>query len=226
MDSREPEFGVSGRSRITQNDSKCCESSGMSQSGQTSKRSRQSMDSSGQTCCVEDSHARTSATAVMELESKASGQGCGATTQGSFATFDQTSQSWKTSQLSLLGGLIEFSGTWPRAGSMRNGIVYRRVPLVPITTETGSSLWPTPRASMGDHMICWKRAENGQHRCNLEDFIAWLWLRIPGNTRTRGLDVNPDWIDWFGGFPERWTDLRELETASIQQQPNGLAAES
>lgn len=111
----------------------------------------------------------------------------------------------ETSQRSLFGGLIEFSEGFPRAGFMRNGIVYRRQPLVPITRETGFSLWPTTRESMGDHMICWKLAESGEHRCNLEDFLAWQWL-LNGGTRRKGLDVNPNWLDWYAGFPVRWTD--------------------
>jgi len=126
----------------------------------------------------------------------------------------------------LARGWIEFSETWPRAGLMRNGIVFPRRPLVPLVRETGFLLWPTPRASMGDHMICWKRAENGEHHCNLEDFMAWLWLQQPHNKRERGLDVNPDWIDWFGGFPVRWTDLKVLETASSPQWQSGSEDES
>lgn len=39
-----------------------------------------------------------------------------------------------------------FSGTWPRAGMMLNGIVYQQQPLAPLTGGTGCSLWPTPRA--------------------------------------------------------------------------------
>lgn len=63
---------------------------------------------------------------------------------GSLARFDPATCSWKTSQLCLLGGLIEFSGTWPRAGTTRNGTAYRRQPLVPRTFGTDSFLWPTP----------------------------------------------------------------------------------
>lgn len=43
----------------------------------------------------------------------------------------------------------EFSETWPRAGTMLNGIAYRRQPLAPITSEIGSGLWPTPRLNTG-----------------------------------------------------------------------------
>ena len=47
-------------------------------------------------------------------------------------------------------GLIPYSGTYTRAGMMRNGIVFRRQPLVPLTDVTGFSLWPTP--TVMDHL--------------------------------------------------------------------------
>ena len=74
-------------------------------------------------------------------------------------------------------------------------------------------MWPTMRHSIGHHMICWKRAQSGEHRYNLEDFIAWLWLRA-GNERIRGLNLNPSWLEWFAGFPIRHTDLEDSETPS------------
>jgi hypothetical protein len=49
-------------------------------------------------------------------------------------------------QLKMDGSLEECSGTWPRAGTMRNGTAYRRPPLVPRTSAIGSSSWPTPQA--------------------------------------------------------------------------------
>ena len=65
-----------------------------------------------------------------------------------FAWFDQKSRSWKTWQRCLVEGWETFSDTWPRSGMTRNGIAYRRPPLVPLTegTESGSLL-PTTTAS-------------------------------------------------------------------------------
>lgn len=65
-----------------------------------------------------------------------------------FAWFDQGSRSWRTWQRCLLEGWAIFSGTWPRSGMTRNGIAYRRPPLVPLIKEIGSgSLLPTRTAS-------------------------------------------------------------------------------
>ena len=69
----------------------------------------------------------------------------------SFARFDLASWSWKTSQLSLLGGSTLYSERWPRAGMMRSGIAYRQQPSAPRTAVIGSSWsrgeYPTPTAS-------------------------------------------------------------------------------
>lgn len=72
-----------------------------------------------------------------------SGRRCGE----SFAVYDPDTRSWKTYQLSVLGGLDAYSETWPRSGTMRNGTVSRRRPSVPLTSVTGSSFWPTPMGS-------------------------------------------------------------------------------
>lgn len=102
----------------------------------------------------EDSHARTSAQPGKAQESTAQGLECGSTWQGSFARYDPASRSWKTAQFSLLEGLDEFSETWPRWGTMRNGVCWERTILVPPTSEIGfgfSELLPTPLASTATH---------------------------------------------------------------------------
>jgi hypothetical protein len=69
----------------------------------------------------------------------------GLNTSAPFAHYDPATCWWKTSQVSLLTmHWDEYSETWPRAGTMRNGIVYRQVPLAPLTGGIGSGLWLTP----------------------------------------------------------------------------------
>ena len=58
---------------------------------------------------------------------------------------------------------------------------------------------------MGKHGIAWTRAENGDHRSQLEDYLGWQYINA-GNKRVRGLLVNPEWTDWLMGFPPRWSD--------------------
>src|SRR5690349_3164227 len=75
----------------------------------------------------------------------ASAQGCGGSSTDSLAAYDHESSSWRTSQLSLFGGLSEYLETWPSAGMTQSGIAYQRESLAPSITVTGSGLWPTPR---------------------------------------------------------------------------------
>jgi hypothetical protein len=97
-----------------------------------------------------DSPAKTSAPLAMVTDSTASGAGYGPKWRGSFARFDPSESKWKTAQCSLLGDSEEFSETWPRWGSMRNGESFlRRIPALPIC-ESESGLWPTPTASLSD----------------------------------------------------------------------------
>lgn len=91
--------------------------------------------------------ARTSPQQEKERESTANAPGCGRTWPESLAKYDPDSRSWKTAQCSLLAGLDEFSETWPRWGTMRNGACWERMTAEHLTgaTESGfSELWPTP----------------------------------------------------------------------------------
>ena len=71
-----------------------------------------------------DSPARTSPLREQEQGSTESGRACGENRRGSFAKYDPDTCGWRTHQRSLGGGYIEFSETWPRWGSMRNGECY------------------------------------------------------------------------------------------------------
>jgi hypothetical protein len=73
-------------------------------------------------------------------------QVCGLNLPASLANYDPDSSLWKTSQRCLLEGWTLYSGSWPRSGTMRGGIVYQLKPLVPLIGGTGCLLWPTPVA--------------------------------------------------------------------------------
>jgi len=109
--------------------------------GKPAKRGR-SMSS------VAGSRAKTSALPDAAAGSTARSPASGWNTPGSFAYFDPGSWSWRTPQLSLVGGLTEFLETWPHAGTTRNGIAFRRRRLVPLTSVTGFTLWATPTATL------------------------------------------------------------------------------
>lgn len=93
-----------------------------------------------------DSLAKTFPPQEKAQESTASDPACGEKWQGSFARYDPATHSWRTHQHSLLGGFTEFSETWPRWGSMRNGECWERTTAVPPTSASESGLWQTPVA--------------------------------------------------------------------------------
>ena len=93
--------------------------------------------------------AKTSAPQEKGLGLTESAAECGTTWPASLAKLDPDMSSWKTHQHSLLGGLDEFSQTWPRWGLMRNGECWERATLAPRISEIASGLWPTPDAHMG-----------------------------------------------------------------------------
>jgi hypothetical protein len=105
---------------------------------------KSSAGQSQQTLFAEDSLAKTSALPARVLGWRERVAAYGASTPELLARFDQSSRLWKTSQHCLVEGLETFSETWPRSGTMRNGIAYRLPPLVPLTEEIESGSLPTP----------------------------------------------------------------------------------
>lgn len=75
---------------------------------------------------------------------------------------------------------------------------------------------------MGSHGVAWSRAESGDHRSQLEDYLAFLWLR-EGGSRVSGLKPNPEWIGWLMGFPTRWASLPPTGTPSSPPLPSTSA---
>lgn len=186
----------------------------------------------------EDFLARTSAAPERELESPESGQECGGKWPESFAKWDRDTSSWRTHQCSLLGDLESFSGTWPRWGMMQNGeCLGLSTPALP-TSETGSGLWPTPRATDGDKGSRtaqgaareWARGRNKDL-----GMVVALWptptaqdaknngapSQMVRNTKPLNAEVggalNPTWVEWLMGWPLGWTDSKPLGMDKFHQ---------
>ena len=98
------------------------------------------------TWCLAASLVRTFPQQEKEPESREHEAECGDTWRESFARWDRATSSWRTPQCSLLADLDVFSETWPKWGMMRGGGCSVQSMLVLRTSETGSGLWPTPRA--------------------------------------------------------------------------------
>ncbi len=152
------------------------------------------------------------------------------------ASYNRATSSWRTSQLCLDGELTVFSETWPRSGTMRNGIAYRLPPLAPLMRGTGSGSLPTMRSGCGatGRLRSREKVEQSGHRSRLEDYVVmyptptvqdasnnggpsqYQRNSLPLNAVVGGA-LNPDWIEWLMGFPTGWTALKPSVTPSSRK---------
>jgi len=127
----------------------------------------------------------------------------------SFAKFDHASLSWKTRQCSLLGGLEEFSETWPEWGWMRGGECSELQPLERRITEPGFTWLLTPTAqswkawTFRTHLALIRRNHADG---NLQEQLMRLYQRM---TTPRCQEILMMW-------PEGWTDSKPLEMGGFQ----------
>lgn len=122
------------------------EPSRLSRFGMTCRPLTESRGAELLTSWLEGFRAKTSALQETARDLTENAVECGTTWPASLAKFDPDTSSWKTAQLSLLGGLEEFSETWPRWGLMRAGECWERQTLAPLTSGSASGLWQTPVA--------------------------------------------------------------------------------
>lgn len=161
------------------------------------------------TCCAVGSHARISPTPASEPGLTGSAAACGSSSPVAFASFDHDTCSWRTSQLCLDGALTEYSGRWPRSGTMRSGTAYRLRALVPRNFGRGCSSWQTPtcrdakgQSGKGNRL---RRAKRGKlHVANLCDQLVDLGRH--------DLIKSVAFREELQGFPIGWTDGVASET--------------
>lgn len=85
---------------------------------------------------------------VKALGWRVSDPASGTSTPELLASYDPDSQSWKTSELSLFGDSIPYSGALPKSGMMRSGRIYAPPMSERPTEGNGSGLWRTPTLGM------------------------------------------------------------------------------
>lgn len=158
---------------------------------------------------------------------------------GSFAKWDHDLCSWKTRQCSLLGDSEEFSGTWPRWGSMRAGECLELTTPVPRRNGNEYGSWPTPRANDGEkrgnfdttnprnglpaavkrHMTPTASIGTkcgGRHN-GRADTLASQIAELEGLAVSSTGQLNPLWVEWLMGWPAGWTDYAALETDRFRE---------
>ena len=178
------------------------------------------------------SRARTSAQPEKVQGLPVNDPACGQKSPVWLASYDRNSSSWRTSQHCLVGGLEQFSETWPRSGMMRNGIAYQLPTLVRLTGATGYGSWPTPRANDGEKrgniandprnglpaaVKYWPTpsAQDNRDRGNLSSPAIQrrlskgkqLMLSMVASDQSGAL--NPTWVEWLMGYPIGHTDLKD-----------------
>jgi hypothetical protein len=158
--------------------------------------------------------AKTSAAQAKVPASMESVVDSGSTWRASFAKWNHARSLWRTPQCSLLGDSDEFSETWPKWGSMRNGECLARTTPELYTSAKDSGFWPTVRASDGERggrgdLIQAVRGNRNKH------FKAHPDQR--GQAHGERGPLNPAWLEWLMGWPIAWTALAPLETGRFHE---------
>ncbi len=180
------------------------------------------------------SRAKTSALPVAAMAWTVSAADSGEKWPAWFAKWNPASCEWKTPQCSLLGDSEQFLETWPRSGLMRAGTCYLLPTVAPsISVNASGSLLPTLT-------VCGNYNAKGASKTSGDGLATALRRmptlvardhRSPGRSRLErtgskagehlpnvgGGPLNPDWCEWFMGFPIGWTASEPLETHKFHE---------
>jgi hypothetical protein len=180
-----------------------------SQSGMMSAHSTENLGEEKLMSSVEDSLVQTSALQGLEMESMVQNLAYTRKCSESFAKWDADLFSWKTHQLSLFGGLEQFSEIWPQWGMMLNGECWEPIVLAQTIIDPDGGWLPTPTCADS------KNAGGRQNQYDLSKHA-----RV-----TTGKRLSVHYSEWTMGWPIGWTDLKPLETDKFQlwrQQHGGF----
>ncbi len=169
------------------------------------------MEASGLTSSPPDSPVRTSQPPGKEQELKVSGQDSGQKSPVLLANYDPNTSSWKTSQRCLVEGWTRFSETWPRSGTMQNGIAFQLPTLAHRTGGTGGGAWPTPTANEDA-----AGTPDGKMQKMLGNHPS-----IRGETPQEWAkgSLSATWVSWLMGYPLDWLDLDGFQNPELEGLP-------
>ena len=189
--------------------------------------------------------ARTSASQTQTAtESTVRKAASGESLRGSFARYDLGMSSWRTAQVSLFGASDECLETWPRWGLMHDGACYPQKILEHGTGAKGCGLLPTltvhgnynrkgASKNSGDGLATairrmWRATDGerggrgdlpaiirGRQHCRTPTLTANDCK--PADPEDLGGTLNPDWCEWFMGWPIGWTASEPLGTDRFRQ---------
>lgn len=148
--------------------------------------------------------------------------GSGPSSSESWASFDPTTPSWRTRQLSLDGGWESFSGAWPRSGMTRSGLAFPLPTWERPTSGNGSGLWPTPvrQDAAGARNLTARRPKgNGRHHSG-KTMLDALILSGDAEMPPTGRWPTPTKSDALGGPGSSGRDGGDNLRTAIRGRPN------
>lgn len=155
---------------------------------------------------------RTSAQMATVPALMADAPGCGLKWRESSVRYDLISSAWKTPQGSEEKVLHWSLVTLPKWGMAANGFVFQHRTAERPMKETGCGLWPTAKATIrGD---C--QSERLRRTPDLPSAIKMRPLPDGSQPHQDG-QLNPEWVEWFMGWPIGWTELKPLAMDKFQE---------
>ena len=149
----------------------------------------------------EDSPARTSALPEKVQELPDRGLVFGLNIGDLLGIYDPDSQSWKTWEHSLFGGLMPFSDRFPKSGIMQNGKIYHQAKWAHGIRGNVYGLLFTPTRC--DY--------KGVHHNTKFTMRARQYKDLAGDLELKTIYPHPVFAEVLMGYPEKWTDLKDSE---------------
>ena len=194
---------------------------------------------------VADSPAKTSAQLEKGKVSPGSDPDSGEKWHALSVKYNPDTSGWRTHHCLFPEDLDWSCLTLPRWGMMRNGELWERITLPPLTSGTDAGSWPTPtsqEAGIMENLVTkdgapakpGERAYNpktGKHtQVTLGRAVAMFptpqardWKGTAGGFQNGkdlpgkvGGQLNPNWVEWLMGWPIGWTDLKPLAMDNVQ----------
>lgn len=182
--------------------------------------------------------ARTSVLSAIERGWAEGRAGLCLNSSASLANADHKSSSWKTSQISLFGGLTAYSWDSMRWGMMHGGQLFQPQRLAPRSCESEHGLWPTLTVH-GNHNAPKEGTARGTGLSTaVKRWAAPTAKNAPRSEKFRTgrtpmlaeeLDgpLNPTWTEWLMGWPigstvcESW--VMESSHFALRKRSRALA---
>jgi len=157
------------------------------------------------------SHARIFPSLVRALGWRVLDPASGSSTQGSLASYDHATRSWRTSELYLFEDLTQFWDRLPKSGTMRNGKIYAPPMSERPTEGNESGLLPTLTKSNAHHASYPSKKSGAMMYIKVRDGgheIKLIYLLVMA-----GLDAKQSIAisETFMGYPISWTDCNASE---------------